>query len=102
MGASDQDREILRSFAQRINPSDAGAHNNLGALYFQQDMVDEAVEQFSRMPRVLRGDHVHFLQDTHCPQGDVLEVADRRGDYVESTDVHELNSLPRMNAKVRE
>ena len=29
---SERDREVLRSFARRIDPSDAGAHNNLGVL----------------------------------------------------------------------
>ena len=45
---SDRDLTILRSFASRIDPSDAGAHNNLGVLYYQKGMVGEAVAAFSR------------------------------------------------------
>ena len=45
---SDRDLAILRSFASRIDPSDAGAHNNLGVLYYQKGMVGEAVAAFSR------------------------------------------------------
>jgi hypothetical protein len=30
---SERDRDVLRSFAPRIDPSDAGAHNNLGVFY---------------------------------------------------------------------
>ena len=48
MVLTERDRSVIRSFAHRINPSDAGAHNNLGALYFQKGLVDEAVELFSR------------------------------------------------------
>ena len=45
---SDRDLAVLRSFARRIDPSDAGAHNNLGVLYYQKGMVGEAVAAFSR------------------------------------------------------
>jgi cellulose synthase operon protein C len=40
--------EILRSFARRIDPSDAGAYNNLGVLYFRKGLTDEAIVSFSR------------------------------------------------------
>ena len=40
--------DILRSFARRIDPSDAGAYNNLGVLYFRKGMTDEAIVSFSR------------------------------------------------------
>jgi len=40
--------EILRSFARRIDPSDAGAYNNLGVLYFRKGLTDEAIMAFSR------------------------------------------------------
>src|SRR6267143_7150662 len=40
--------DILRSFARRIDPSDAGAYNNLGVLYFRKGLTDEAIEAFSR------------------------------------------------------
>ena len=39
-------------------------------------------QQLSRVARVLGGDHVAFLQDAQCAQGDVLEVADGRGDQI--------------------
>jgi len=45
---SERDLTVLRSFARRIDPSDAGAHNNLGVLYFQKGLVPEAIEQFTR------------------------------------------------------
>lgn len=45
---SDHDLAVLRSFARRIDPVDAGAHNNLGVLYYQKGLVDEAVDAFAR------------------------------------------------------
>lgn len=52
MAATDQEHEnvtrILRSFAGRVDPSDAGAHNNLGVLYFRKGLVDESIESFAR------------------------------------------------------
>lgn len=45
-GLSERDAGILRSFARRIDPSDAGAHNNLGVLYYQKGLVDEAIAEF--------------------------------------------------------
>ncbi len=46
--ASDRERDILRSYVRRIDPSDAGAHNNLGVLYHQKGLVEEAFTAFSR------------------------------------------------------
>src|SRR5437867_6909020 len=46
--ASQRDRDVLRSFAQRIDPSDAGAHNNLGVLYFNKGLHEEAVGAFMK------------------------------------------------------
>ncbi|HEX7937656.1 MAG TPA: tetratricopeptide repeat protein, partial [Gemmatimonadaceae bacterium] len=46
--ASQRDRDVLRSFARRINPNDAGAHNNLGVLYYNKGLHDEAVSAFQR------------------------------------------------------
>jgi tetratricopeptide (TPR) repeat protein len=46
--SSERDRETLRSFAHRIDPGDAGAHNNLGVLYFKKGMTAEAVAEFTR------------------------------------------------------
>ena len=45
---SERDREVLRSFARRIDPSDAGAHNNLGVLYYNKGLHDESVGAFMR------------------------------------------------------
>ncbi|MGH7669277.1 MAG: tetratricopeptide repeat protein, partial [Gemmatimonadaceae bacterium] len=45
---SERDREILKSFARRIDPSDAGAHNNLGVLYFNKGLHEDAVQAFMR------------------------------------------------------
>ena len=46
--ASGGEIDILRSFARRIDPSDAGAYNNLGVLYFRKGLTDEAIVAFSR------------------------------------------------------
>jgi tetratricopeptide (TPR) repeat protein len=46
--ASQHDRDVLRSFARRINPNDASAHNNLGVLYYNKGLYDEAVSAFQR------------------------------------------------------
>src|SRR3954468_1653386 len=40
--------EILRSFARRIDPSDAGAYNNPGVFYSRKGLTDEAIVSFSR------------------------------------------------------
>src|SRR5437868_8677968 len=45
---SHRDRDVLRSFAQRIDPSDAGAHNNLGVLYYNKGLFAEAVAAFMK------------------------------------------------------
>ncbi|MGQ0647107.1 MAG: tetratricopeptide repeat protein [Gemmatimonadaceae bacterium] len=45
---SDRDRAILRSFAHRIDATDAGALNNLGVLYFSKGMTEDAVAAFTR------------------------------------------------------
>ena len=43
---SARDVEILRSLAKRINPHDAGAHNNLGVVYYNKGLYDEAITHF--------------------------------------------------------
>lgn len=45
---TERDLGILRSFARRIDPSDAGAHNNLGVLYYRRGLPQEAVLSFTR------------------------------------------------------
>src|SRR4029077_2210336 len=45
---SERELEVLRSSPRRIDPSDAGAHNNLGVLYYQKGLVPEAIEQSTR------------------------------------------------------
>jgi len=45
---SERDLTVLRSFARRIDPSDAGAHNNLGVLYYQKGLIEEAIVEFAR------------------------------------------------------
>jgi tetratricopeptide (TPR) repeat protein len=46
--SSARDRDVLRSFARRIDADDAGAHNNLGVLYFNKGMIEESVTAFTR------------------------------------------------------
>ncbi|MCI0434320.1 MAG: tetratricopeptide repeat protein [Gemmatimonadetes bacterium] len=43
---SEQDERSLRALARRIPPRDAGAHNNLGVVYYQKGLIAEAAEQF--------------------------------------------------------
>ncbi|MDQ3135992.1 MAG: tetratricopeptide repeat protein, partial [Gemmatimonadota bacterium] len=45
---SERDLAVLRSFARRIDPSDAGAHNNLGVLYYQKGLIEDATAEFVR------------------------------------------------------
>jgi cellulose synthase operon protein C len=45
---SERDVAILRSLADRIDPTDAGAWNNLGVVFFQKGLVEDAVAAFER------------------------------------------------------
>ena len=45
---STRDREVLRALARRIDPSDAGAHNNLGVLFYNKGLAEEAVQAFTK------------------------------------------------------
>jgi cellulose synthase operon protein C len=45
---SGRDLEILRSLARRIPPNDASAHNNLGVVYYNKGLHEEAVRHFER------------------------------------------------------
>ena len=45
---SERDLTVLRSLARRIDPSDPGAHNNLGVLYYERGLFPEAVASFAR------------------------------------------------------
>lgn len=65
---SDRDRGILLGFASRIEPGDAGGHNNLGVLYFNKGLIEEAVDQFHlalevdpTMPVALRNVEIAYL-----------------------------------------
>ncbi|CAN5780211.1 hypothetical protein BH23GEM9_BH23GEM9_28140 [soil metagenome] len=45
---SRRDIELLRALARRINPQDAGAHNNLGVVFYNKRLYDEAIRHFER------------------------------------------------------
>jgi cellulose synthase operon protein C len=45
---SERDVEILRSLVERIDPNDAGGHNNLGVVFFQKGLIDDAIGAFTR------------------------------------------------------
>ena len=40
------------------------------------------IEQFDRMAGILRGDHVHFLQNPESPQRNILKITDGCSDNV--------------------
>lgn len=45
---SARDIEILRSLAKRINANDAGAHNNLGVVYYNKGLYADAITHFEK------------------------------------------------------
>jgi superkiller protein 3 len=46
------EQEILRSFASRVDRNDPGALNNLGVLYYRKEMYEEAVVQFKEALKI--------------------------------------------------
>ncbi len=42
---SQEEFEVLKSFAARIPPNDPGAHNNLAIVYYNKGLYDEAIEE---------------------------------------------------------
>ncbi len=46
------EREVLESFASRVDRNDPGALNNLGVLYFRKGMHEKAVEQFKQALKI--------------------------------------------------
>lgn len=82
-GTSGGEIDILRSFARRIDPSDAGAYNNLGVLYFRKGLVDEAIVSFSRAlalderMRVARRNLEIVYGETRAGDGQLEELAER-------------------------
>jgi tetratricopeptide (TPR) repeat protein len=45
---SERETSILRLLAQRVDPADPGAQNNLGVLYYRRGLFDDAIAAFSR------------------------------------------------------
>jgi cellulose synthase operon protein C len=48
LAPSARETEILRSLSRRVDPTDPGAQNNLGVLYYRRAMYDDAIAAFSR------------------------------------------------------
>lgn len=46
------ERDILLSFAERVDRNDPGALNNLGVLYFRKGIYDEAIIQFKEALKI--------------------------------------------------
>ncbi len=46
------ERDVLRSFASRVDRNDPGALNNLGVLYFRKEMYEEAIAQFKEALKI--------------------------------------------------
>lgn len=47
-----KERDILLSFASRVDRNDPGALNNLGVLYFRKGMFEEAITQFKEAIKI--------------------------------------------------
>jgi tetratricopeptide (TPR) repeat protein len=89
---TEQDRDTLRSLARRIDPSDAGAHNNLGVLYYLKDLTAESVEQFS---------HALALDPRMSVAERNLELAYRRSGHYDRR-VQELHAALRADPENRD
>jgi len=48
LGISKEERSILRLFAKKIDPNDAGAHNNLACVYYNKGLIKEAVAELKK------------------------------------------------------
>ena len=71
------EQEILRSFASRVDRNDPGALNNLGVLYYRKEMYGEAIAQFKEALKIdpkfdLARENLQYLfTDTNMEDPDV-------------------------------
>ena len=88
--ASSRDRYVLRSFARRIDPSDAGAHNNLGVLYYNKGLYAESVSAFMKALEIDQKMEVaqrnlevaYFTSENDARKGEMApDFADQMQDY---------------------
>jgi tetratricopeptide (TPR) repeat protein len=61
-----KERDILLSFASRVDRNDPGALNNLGVLYYRKGIYDEAIVQFKEALKIdsrfdLARENLHYL-----------------------------------------
>jgi tetratricopeptide (TPR) repeat protein len=89
---SDAERTVLRSFARRIDPSDPGAHNNLGVVYYRKGLIEDAIAAFQ---------HALELDPKMQIAQRNLEIAYRRSGYYDRR-VAELRDRLRQHAADRE
>jgi tetratricopeptide (TPR) repeat protein len=47
-----KERDVLLSFAERVDRNDPGALNNLGVLYYRKGVYDEAIKQFKEALKI--------------------------------------------------
>jgi cellulose synthase operon protein C len=78
-----RDKEILIGLADRIETGDAGGHNNLGVLYFNKGLIEEAVAQFNLalevdpgMPVALRNLEIAYLATGYYERS-LVELTER-------------------------
>jgi tetratricopeptide (TPR) repeat protein len=92
---SARDVEILRSLAKRINPHDAGAHNNLGVVYYNKGLYQEAIFHFEKALELDPRMHVaeRNLQIAYFHTGffekNVAELQDRLRTNPQDADAHD-------------